>query len=133
MTANSPTCQKMNNYQKNIQLVTCEINSEHKIDQTLEIMTFSTLFRFYRYTVLQFIYLQLFKISQLSINYKYVVLKFSKNLKLLIKTDIKWTEAETVSEMQKLVLETNFTSNLLKITSFSPVVVYFFCSLQICR
>ena len=129
MTANSPTCQKMNNYKKNIQLVTCEINSEHKIDQTLEIMTFSTLFRFYRYTVLQFIYLQLFKISQLSINYKYVVLKFSKNLKLLIKTDIKWTEAETVSEMQKLVLETNFTSNLLKITSFSPVVVYFFCSL----
>lgn len=110
-------------------MVTCEINSEHKIDQTLEIMTFSTLFRFYRYTVLQFIYLQLFKISQLSINYKYVVLKFSKNLKLLIKTDIKWTEAETVSEMQKLVLETNFTSNLLKITSFSPVVVYFFCSL----
>ena len=99
-------------------MVTCEINSEHKIDQTLEIMTFSTLFRFYRYTVLQFIYLQLFKISQLSINYKYVVLKFSKNLKLLIKTDIKWTEAETVSEMQKLVLETNFTSNLLKITSF---------------
>ena len=110
-------------------MVTCEINSEHKIDQTLEIMTFSTLFRFYRYTVLQFIYLQLFKISQLSINYKYVVLKFSKNLKLLIKTDIKWTEAETVSEMQKLVLETNFTSNLLKITSFSHVVVYFFCSL----
>ena len=62
--------------------------------------------------------LALFKISQLSINYKYVVLKFSKNLKLLIKTDIKWTDAETVSEMQKLVLETNFTSNLLKITSF---------------